>query len=212
MAERKMDVIKLDEFPSNSHKSKEKKTEVKETKKIIKGKVKRKQETLGTRVKNEFISEDSRSVLSYLIEDVFIPAAKDTIANLVTGGIEMMLFGSSDGYSSKRNRNDRKTRVSYDSYYSRNDNRYSERRSRRNSHKIDDVIFESRAEAEDVLSTMIDYIDEYGFVTIGHFYDMVGERTTSTDFKWGWERLGDAKVERVRDGYVISTPRPIADD
>lgn len=213
MAERNMDVIKLDEFPSNSHKSKEKKKEVVESKKIIKGKVSRKKETLGRRVKDEFISEDSKGVFEYLLTDVFIPAAKDTIMNLISGGIEMMLYGTDDGgyRRDRRGRDRNRTRVSYDSYYDRNDRR-SERRSRRNTHRIDDVIFDSRAEAEDVLSTMIDYIDTYDFVTIGHFYDMVGESTTPGDFKWGWERLGDAKVVREREGYVISTPRPIAND
>ena len=212
MAERK-DIIKLDEFPSNSHKSKEKKTvkiEEIESKKIIKGNVKRreKKETLGSRVKNEIISTDGKSVLEYLLTDIFIPAAKDLIVDLVRGGVENMVYG---GDRSSRDRSRGKSRVSYESYYDRRNDRprYSNHRS---SRVIDDVIFDHRSEADDVLVAMLDEIDDYGIISVGRFYDLVGVKTSPTDFKWGWETLNSAKVVRDRDGFVISFPRPIAID
>lgn len=215
MAERKMtetSVIKLDEFPSNSHKSKEsKKTEIVESKKIIKGKVRKRKPSLGKKMKDEFISTDSHSVLSYLLEDVFIPAAKETIANLVSGGIDMVLFGGSSGGSNRNYRNGNKSRVSYESYYERKTDRYSSR-NRKPSQSLDDIVFDSRTEAEDVLSALLEDIDEYGVTTVGNFYDLVGERTNPSDFKWGWETLRSASVDRVREGYIIRLPRAIAVD
>lgn len=211
MAERKEfeNVVKLDEFPGNSHKSKER-TEIVKSKKIIKGTVKKRKPSLGKKMKDEFISTDSHSVMSYLLEDVFIPAAKETIANIVSGGIEMILFGgSSSDRGSNRQRN--KSRVSYESYYDRKESRYSNR-NRSSVQSFDEVIFDSRVEAEDVLSAMIDDIDEYGITTVGNFYDLIGERTTPSDFKWGWETLRSARIDRVRDGYVISLPRVVAVD
>lgn len=212
MAERKeMDsIIKLDEFPSNSHKSKEiKRTEVVKREKIIKGKVRKKQPSLGKKMKEEFISTDSRSVLSYLLEDVFIPAAKETIANLVSGGVDMILFGGSGDHS--RSSYKGKSRVSYESYYDRKSDRYSSR-NRRSTQYLDDIVFDNRSEAEDVLTALLEDIDEYGLTTVGNFYDLVGERTNPSDFKWGWETLRSARVDRVRDGYIIGLPRPIAVD
>lgn len=214
MAERKMtetSVIKLDEFPSNSHKSKEtKKTEIVETKKIIKGTVRKRKPSLGKKMKDEFISTDSHSVLSYLLEDVFIPAAKETIANLVSGGIDMVLFGGSGDHSRSSSRG--KSRVSYESYYERkNSDRYSSR-NRRSTQYLDDIVFDSRDEAEDVLNALMEDIDEYGVTTVGNLYDLVGERTAPSDFKWGWETLRNARVDRVREGYIIGLPRPIAVD
>lgn len=211
MAERKEmeTIIKLDEFPSNSHKSKEKKTEIVASKKIIKGSVRKRKPSLGKKMKDEFISTDSHSVLSYLLEDVFIPAAKETIANLVSGGVDMVLFGGSGDRSRSSTRN--KTHVSYESYYERKNDRYSSRNRRATQH-MDDVIFDNRTEAEDVLSALLEDIDEYGITTVGNFYDLVGERTTPSDFKWGWETLRSASVDRVREGYIIRLPRPIAVD
>lgn len=214
MAERKMSdvsVIKLDEFPSNSHKSKEtKKTEIVETKKIIKGKVRKRKPSLGKKMKEEFISTDSHSVLSYLLEDVFIPAAKETIANLVSGGIDMILFGGGGDHGRSSSRG--KSRVSYESYYERkNVDRYSSR-NRRSTQYMDDIIFDNRTEAEDVLSALLEDIDDYGVTTVGNFYDLVGENTNPSDFKWGWETLRSASVDRVREGYIIRLPRPIAVD
>lgn len=215
MAVRKMEeqsVIKLDQFPSNSHKSKEgkKTTEIVETKKIIKGNVRKRKPSLGKKMKDEFISTDSHSVLSYLLEDVFIPAAKETIANIVSGGIDMILFGGSSDRGSCRSSS--KSRVSYESYYDRkNSDRYSAR-TRRSTQYLDDIVFDSRNEAEDVLTAMLEDIDEYGVTTVGNFYDLVGERTNPSDFKWGWETLRSARVDRVRDGYIIGLPRPIPVD
>lgn len=213
MAERKEmeTIIKLDEFPSNSHKSKEaKKTEIVESKKIIKGKVKKRQPSFGKKMRDEFISTDSHSVLSYLLEDVFIPAAKETIANLVSGGVDMVLFGGTSS-DHGRSRSGSKSRVSYESYYERKNDRYSSR-TRRSTQYLDDIVFESRNEAEDVLTALLEDIDEYGVTTVGNFYDLVGERTNPSDFKWGWETLRNARVDRVREGYIIGLPRPIAVD
>lgn len=211
MAERKeLDaVIKLDEFPSNSHKSKEKKEEIVHSKKIIKGTVKKRKPSLGKKMKDEFISTDSHSVMSYLLEDVFIPAAKETIANIVSGGIDMILFGGSS--TDRRGTRPNKSRVSYESYYDRKE-RYSSPRSRRASASVEDIVFDSRTEAEDVLSALIEDIDDYGITTVGNLYDLVGEKTCPSDFKWGWETLRSARVDRVRDGYIITLPRPVAVD
>lgn len=214
MAERKeLDrVIKLDEFPSNSHKSKEKKEEVVKSKKIVKGHVGKRKPSIGNTIKKQFVSEDSKDVGSYLLTEVFIPAAKDTIANLVNSGIDMVLFGGNGGSSERRNnRSSNGSRVSYESYYERKSNRYSNR-NRRPTQSTDDIIFDRKNDAEDVLEALMDDIDEYEFTTVGNFYDLVGERTTPSDFKWGWETLRSASVDRVRGGYILSLPRPIAID
>lgn len=105
-----------------------------------------------------------------------------------------------------------RTRVSYDSYYDHKDNRPRYSNNRRSSRLVDEVIFDHRDEAEDVLEAMLDAISDYGFITVGGFYDLVGVRTTPTDFKWGWETLNSAKVVRDRDGFIIYFPRPIAMD
>lgn len=214
MAERDMEVVKLDQFPSNSHKSKEEKKEIVQAKKIVKGRVRQRKKPVGSRVKDAIISEDGKEVTNHLIGDILIPALKDTIINLVSDGINMLLWGDSNGGYSRSKRDNNRTRVSYESYYDRSNRRERQGRYSARSNKIDsdDVIFDSREEAEDVLDAMLEYLDEYDAVTVGHFYDFVGIRTNPRDFKWGWDNLASSKVDRVRDGYIIRFPRAIAID
>ena len=44
--------------------------------------------------------------------------------------------------------------------------------------------------------------------TVRDLYEMVGIRAAHTDEKYGWVDIRDARVDRVRDGYVLDLPRP----
>ena len=90
------------EFPPNSRIKKE--TKVEEEKKVVEkvvtGKVSRRKTPLSKRLKELFVGGDTHSVGSYILFDVLVPAAKDTIADAISQGIERMLFG--DARSSSR--------------------------------------------------------------------------------------------------------------
>lgn len=202
-------ILQQDIYPSNSNKSKEKNRIVKD--KVVKGKVRKKKETLGHKIKDEMFSEGADSVFDYILWDVLIPAAKDAISDLVTGGIEVLLYGGKRSESNKIKRDKGRSYVSYSSYYD-DDDRYSRRRSKRSNRRMDDYLFNSRNEAELVLDKMLDILDNYDVVTVGDFYEMIGEKTNPVDYKWGWDNLRSAKVDRVRDGYCLNLPKPIAID
>ena len=74
--------------------------------------------------------------------------------------------------------------------------------------KYDDVVIESRAEAEEVLSNLIELIEQYDVAKLSDFYDMVGIDSDFSDEKYGWTNLSRATVSRVRDGYTIILPKP----
>lgn len=215
MAERKEldNIVKLDQFPSNSH-SKKKKEEIDEhihVKKVTKGQVKRQPQSLSQRVKSELISENSRSVGEHLLWDILVPAIKDTVVDLVKNGIETLMYGGSSSDDNRVRRDRGNSYVSYSSYYRQPDDRYRRSASRRTS-DYDDVVFQHQDEAESVLLAMLDMLDEYDFVTRGHFYELIGESTKPSDFRWGWDNLRSAKVERIRKGYIIRLPREVAVD
>lgn len=207
MAERK-DLVVLDEFPSNSHKSKE--TEVirekRVTEKVIKGKVKQKKPSLGKRISESVLEDSSSNVMNYILWDVLIPAAKNTISDIIKGGLDMMLFGEGGTPSSRVQRERGRSYVSYRSYYD-DDRRDRHRVNRRAAHSFDDILFERRDEAEEVLARLGDLIEEYGIASVEDFYDMVGISSNYTDQKWGWYNINTARVVRVRDGYTIRLPR-----
>ena len=209
-----MPEINSEQFPANSHVAKgelingntEKKVE-----KVIKGNVVQKKKTFGQKMARTFLEDDTKSVWSYLLYDVLIPAAKSTISDMISGGTEMLLFGTAKGRSTRRDPN--KSFVSYSSYYNkpapRNDIRDNRSRARLN---FDDIILETRWEAEEVLSHMVDLIENYGVASVADLYELVGITGSFTDNKYGWTNLNSATVTRVRDGYLINLPNALPID
>lgn len=205
-----------DVFPSNSKKVVAKKEESKVVDKVIKGKVVTRKKGIGKRFTETFLGEDVKGVGSYIVYDILIPAAKDTLEDLVKGSIEVLLRGESRG-TSRVKRDKGKSYVSYSSYY-KSDRDDRDRRDRdrrepssrnRSRHKFDDIILESRGEAEEVLDLLVDHIEQYDMVTVSDLYGMVGIDPNFTDEKYGWTNLSSATVSRVRDGYLIDLPKTV---
>jgi len=63
-------------------------------------------------------------------------------------------------------------------------------------------------DAENVLDRMYDALKEYQIITVFDFYDFAGMDTRPTDRGYGWTNLKNARIDRVRDGYVIRLPKP----
>lgn len=207
------------EYQSNSHRSKElpaetttEKTE-KRVEKVVKGKVKTKRNE-GRKLASIFISEDAANVKSYVVMDVLVPAIKKAISDIVRDGIDMILYGDT-GSSSRGGRRRSEDRTSYQRYYDsdRRDGHRSDSRDRRNSRfDYDDLIFDSRGEAELVRDNMLDAVDRYGFVTVADMYDMAGITPPWTAGSYGWMGLRYIEVKRGRDGYYLQLPKAMPID
>jgi len=194
-------------YPSNSHKKiKEEKEEPKKVNKIVSGSVVQRKKSLGKRMVETFVGEDIVNVKSYVIHDVLIPAAKNALTDMVQGGIEMLLFGGKKSDRSKRDKG--RSYVSYNNY-SKQEPRRDQSNRNRASHNFDDIVLDSRGDAEEVLSNLVMLIEDYGQATVGDLYDLVGITSNFTDNKYGWKNLNSSYVERVRDGYLINLPRTI---
>jgi hypothetical protein len=204
-------MAEVKEYPSNSHRSREiPEEEPKKIEKIIRGSVVKRKKTWWRRITETFLGNDVESVSSYIIQDVLVPAAKNTLSDMVSGGIEMLLFPEGNGPRTRRDRG--KSYVSYSNYYKsdRRDERPDKREpSNRNRtrHDFDDIVLDSRGEAEEVLSCMVDLTDDYGLASVADLYDFVGIESNHVDHKWGWTNLSSAEVRRVRDGYLIVLPK-----
>lgn len=194
-------------YPSNSNKSKDA-PQIKKIEKVTSGKVVKRKKSLGKKFTETFLGDDLNSVTGYILYDVLVPAAKNLIYEIVTGGTEMSLWGEVKG----KRRGDRgKSQTSYSSYYRERDKDDRRERSLKNRtrHDFDDIVFESRGEAEEVRSRLVDFIDEYGIASVADYYDLAGITSNFTDNKYGWDNLADANIRRVRDGYIIELPKPI---
>ena len=216
MAEREL--VLREDLPSNSHKSREavvvEEVREKKVEKVVKGKVTQKKKSLGKKMAETFLEDDTQSVGEYILYDVLIPAAKSTLTDIVTGGIEMLLYGGQrdDRRSTTRDRG--RTYVSYNRMYDRDDRRDRDRvRERnRNRHEFDDIFLDSKAEAREVLNGLMDLVEDYGQASVEDFYDLVGLESQYTDSRWGWTDLRNAYIENTRRGWIIRLPRTVVID
>lgn len=193
----------MEDYKANSHKSKAE-AEKKEKEKItpvVKGN--KKKQSMTRKLADNFVSDDVHNVKSYVLMDVLIPAAKKAISDIVTNGIDMILYGES-GRTKKRSSSDY---ISYNRYSSRDRDRDYDRERTRSGYSYDDIVLDTRSEAMDVLARMDEIIDTYGQVSVADMYDLVDVSSNYTDNKYGWTNLRDAEPVRVRDGYIIKLPK-----
>lgn len=216
MAERRLPTE--EDYPNNS-KGKDRIEQKEEIQPLqMKGKVKQKRYFMKS-LKEEFVNEDAPSIGEYILFDVLFPALRDMISDIGHSSIDILMGGRGyGGYDRRRYSYDRhRERDNYISYNRMYDDRRPRRRdyeddrrpSRRGRIDLDDLVFDYREDAEDCLDRMLDKIEDYGVVSVGYLYDLLG-RTVYGDFTkedWGWEDLSAARVRKVRDGYLLDLPR-----
>lgn len=210
---------KNDEFPGNSYtnikprpqdvpKPADKKDGAK------KGRVTEKKKTIGERIADNFLATDKEEIQEHVLFDFIIPGIKTIIEDIV----HMILYGGDGDSRIRRDRGESRPRyVSYD-------RKYEDRRSRdeyvpHRASRHPELIFNRRSDAEQVLSGMCEYIDDYGKATLKDFYNVVFEVTDGdidvpTDYtmtRYGWRNLAQASVVKVRDrgrdGYLLRMPK-----
>ena len=188
-------------YPGNSDRAKEKKEIVP----VAKARVKR--ESTARKVVGEIIREDAKSVGETVLWDVIIPTVKNLISDTVTRGIESMLYGD----SRPRSRNN------YSDYsgYSRpkgSRDRPVERRERRSARQAEpernEIIFDTRSDANDVIDRMSDIIDQYGQASLADLNALIGASSNFIDDNWGWTDMGSFNVRQVRDGFMLTHDEP----
>lgn len=205
----------MEDYKPNSHRFKEEQkqlpAETKRVEKVTTGKVMTKKKSEASKIASRLIStEDVSNIKSYLIDDVIIPTIKNTIWDAFTNTLDMVLFGGT-GRSRKKTTAEK---ISYRNYYDRRDDRrYSDAPRSRSNTLFDDILFESRGEAERVLDRMEEVIDSYKMVSVSDMYDLAGLDAPYTGQKYGWTNLRNAEIVRVRDGYyMIKLPKALPFD
>jgi len=193
----------MDEYKSNSHRSKESIPD-KKVEKVISGSAKSKKKSGIHKLADIFVAEDLSSVGDYIFSDVLVPAFKKAVSDVVSNGIYMLLYGE----TSAPKKSGSASRVSYSSYYDRDDSRRTTSIARRN-YSYDEIVLDNRSDAEDVLVRMDELIECYGIASVADLYDLVGIDGSYTDNHYGWKNLRNAQVVRVREGYLLKLPKAV---
>lgn len=195
----------MENYPSNSHKTREQNTD-KKVEKVVSGKTSTKKKSGIRKLSDTFLSEDVSNVKNYIFSEVLLPAAKKLVSDIVTNGTNMLLYGEI------KNKKGNSSKVSYSRYY---DDRSRDYRSPvvRNNFDYDEIIFETRGDAEAVLDAMYDILNQYKVVSVAELYDLASITTHNyTCNNYGWIDLRGSSVVRVRDGYILKLPRALAID
>lgn len=193
-------------LPGNTDKAKEGASP--EKKVVAKAKVVKKsriKEALRT-----FFAQDLPEIAEHLVVDVAIPAAKNAITDMVTQGIQQLLYGEVDR---------RRPTAGYTSYSSasrsnRGTGRYESRHvANRETRQpkptsVDDLVFDTRGEAVDVIEYIAETIEQYGQVSVADLMSSVGIQPRYTDERWGWTTTDAFELRQIREGWLVSADRP----
>lgn len=196
------------EFPPNSEAAR------KNIERVTEGTVTRKKKSLRKQLSETFVAGDMRSAMRYVMFDVLLPAAKDMIVEAGSAGIEKLIFG--EGRRRRGASSPQSGATGYVSY-----NKYSGpmgtglnaaqrviSRQSRARHDFDEIVLDSRVEAEEVIDRLFDLVSRYESATVADLYELVGLASAHTDHKWGWTDIRGSGVTRIRDGYLLDLPDP----
>ena len=194
-------------LPGNADKAKEGASP--EKKVIAKAKVQKKspiKEAIRT-----FFAQDLPEIAEHLVVDVAIPATKNAITDMVTQGIQQLLYGEVDP---RRRSTSRYTSYSSSSRSDRGRGYYESRRVERREPRqpkptnVEDLVFDTRGDAVDVIEYIAESIEQYGQVSVADLMSSVGIQPRYTDERWGWTTTDAFEIRQIREGWLVSADHP----
>lgn len=183
--------------------------------KVISGKARLRKKPVGRKFRDTFFGGgDARGVGGFLMLDVIVPALQETFVDAIIQGAERAVFGeaTSRARGSRGSRGSRGYHGRFEGNRSRSrdgEREESRTRSSRSSMDIGEIVVDTRVEADEVIDTLFSIISEYEVATVADLFSMIGEDTTPTDRRWGWEDIRPCEAVRLRSGeYLIDLPKP----
>lgn len=201
----------MDQFPSQSHKA----SEPREIQPITREPGRVRKAPAGRRLLATFFRGDAQMTWTSMVWESFFPNLRDNVEDSVINGIRTLFGGTSSrsyyGGPRRSNVHNQISRHNPDSVLGSRGAVSDPRMTRddRVNQRLNVIDIASRAEAEDVLSAMLALIDQYDLVRLAEFYQMVHMTPDHTDYSWGWEDLGGAKVVHSHGAYYLDLPQPI---
>lgn len=202
----------MEAFPPNSHKARAR-TEEKRVEQVTSATAVRRKKSLSKQFKSTFLAGDAQTAMHYVVFNVLLPAAKDAMSEAVSSGIDKVIYGDARPRSS-RGRSHAAAPQGHIAY-----NRMGQSggaapsagisRPARARNDFDEIVLNTRSEAEEVIERLFDLTSKYEAATVADLYELVGLEASHTDNKWGWTDLRGAHASRVRSGgYLLDLPDP----
>lgn len=169
------------------------------------------------RLVSSFIGPDGiKDVSHYVSHEIISPAIKNVVADAIKGGVDGLLYGrdgvNRGGYNPGRSHYGTNNRTNYQSrsQYSRGPVSQPQQRARRPRFTTESYMLESRDEAMYVFDELRNLANDYNFVSIADFKDLVGIDSEYTDNNYGWmiEQVEGGSIRSMRNGFVVVLPQP----
>lgn len=186
---------------------------------VVVNEVTLRKKSMGRRFMDQFFDgQDSKTVWSNIIREVFLPAGRDVLSDAVNmfiyrdsrpntrGGYRTGLGASPMGQFAYN----QVTNTAKAAWQNAQQPRPMQTARVTPANDGGEIIMATRAEADAVISTMFDVISQYGSVSVADLYEMVGKSGNFTDNKYGWLDLQGARpAHDRRGGWTLSLPQPI---
>jgi len=174
---------------------------------VTTGKAVVKKKTFGRKVLDLFLSEKIDDVGDYITHSVIGPGIKSLLYDMVNSAISMMFWG--DPNVRRNSRRDGGGSRANDYWRASNERGRSSDRGRRPAYDYDDIIFETRDDAERVLDRLFDQLERYGKARVADLYEAAGLSPDGnyTVNYYGWYSLRGAGVYPTSEGWAIDLPK-----
>jgi hypothetical protein len=199
------------EFPPNSEASKRRRLDSKDITPVTVTGAARKRKSTRKRFSETFVAGDAKTAFQYVIFEVLLPAARDTMSDAISQGVDRLIFGDSRRRGATPPYSGPTGHIEYNRYSPTSRLSSHQRaisRRARARHDFDEIVLDERVEAEEVIDRLFDLVSRYESASVADLYELVGLSSTHTDHKWGWTDLQGAGVSRIRGGYLLDLPEP----
>lgn len=176
-----------------------------------------KKRSIGQKFIDTFVAEDAKTVKGYLLSEVILPSLESLFLDTLHQGIDAF-FNKNNRYTGRGEKSRPYRSASYDAYYNRRGDRGRSKAEIGGKIKgIEEIIFNTRQDAQLVKVKMQDLLEQEQAISIDEYYEIVHDVTGLTvnsdnylDAKYGWMDLTDVTVTMARGGgYVINMPTPV---
>ena len=151
------------------------------------------------------LQKDISNSVESSIDQVLIPKFMDLISDFLVDIVQRFFGKGSTPKSGERRRGS-----GYGDFYGRDRSPSSSDRKVDGPFNYEEVICDTKKEAEDILDELQGIIDECDVISINDMYKAARlELGPYTYGDYGWDSLRDAKLRPCNGGYIIRMPRPI---
>lgn len=193
----------MDNLPNGSHRAEER--NIKPV--VSAGDVTMRQPGLAKKTRGFFNID---GIGKYLMDTIFKPAVKDTIYDLLTKGGSYAIYGDNKPAGTMLRSNQstqRGTTVNY-AGFSQTSNRTATKQDYTYGPTLPDLVFESRAKAQEVYDAIVNIFSRFNNVSVQDIYEICGMTCPYTFQNWGYFDISSFKVMKNYYGWEIVLPRP----